>query len=175
MVLGEVNRTAFDVGPGVQKHELVLRSGHHHGNPGTIHPLQRTHPNGGRGHHPPRVAWRNKGFRLAFFDEIDRPQNGAVLFLAQPHHRLVFHAEDLAGMHNFDPRVPAADVTQPGLNGLALAHKVNSVDVTQRREGLGDATHHHPRAMVAAHDIHHDSHKEKERRRGENLPRSGKN
>ena len=47
---------------------------------------------------------------LAFFDEIDRPADGRILFLAHRGHRLVAHLHDLTRVDDFHARI---DETEP--------------------------------------------------------------
>src|SRR5205814_9092089 len=101
---------------------------------------------------------------LALLDQFQGAGHGAVLFLAQNLDGLVFHREHLAGVNDPDAVVEKMSLAHPRPDLPLVADEVKLGDSVAGVERDFDSLDDNLTPVVAAHDIHYDSHKTTERR-----------
>jgi len=168
--LGEVQRFAFDVRAGIEQDKFIFLPRNDRGDAAAIHAGNAPNLERGRRENAAGVAEGNDRVRLAIPDEFGGEGDGGILFFAERAGRLVVHLDDFAGVDHAHPMVAEAALGQGGMDVCLVADKVKSGDFLaglQRQLGPRD---HDAAPVVAAHDIHCDSHR-RIKKRGKKFPR----
>jgi len=121
--------------------------------------FERAEPDGGSRHDSAGVAGGNDCIGPAFLDQLDRPQERAVLLLAEPLDRLVVHGQHLAGLLELQPFVPEADFFGQGPELGFGTDRDDGRDIPVRIESQSDAMEQFLGAFVPAHDVNGQAHK----------------
>ena len=159
--LRQVQRLALGIGAGIQQQKVFLRRRKNYGDRRALDVFQRAQSDRGRGHQTAGVAARNHRVALALLDQLQGASHGAVLFLAQDVEWLVLHREHFGGVNDFDAVVLQASFGHCRPDLCFVTHEAQLGDFAAGVERDFDALNDNLTAVVATHDIHYDSHKEK--------------
>jgi hypothetical protein len=105
------------------------------------------------------VAGRNQRVGLAFRDQLGGAGNGGILLLAQRGGRFVIHLDDFAGVDDPHAVVAEAAFGQGTMDFGLVADEEDRGDALVVLQGLLDAGDDNTTPMIAAHDIHCNSHR----------------
>ena len=123
-----------------------------------VHPGNAAEFEGGGGENAAGVAERDDGVGLAVVDQFHRADNRAVLFAADGGGGLVLHGQHFAGVDDPDAVVAEAAAGQGGVDFGFVADEEQGGNALVGLDGPQGAFNDHPAAVVAAHDIHCNSH-----------------
>ena len=156
--LREVRRLGHGIGTAVE-HDEILGQGRKAARDGRpLHAVEAAQFHRA-GHERAGVARRDHGPGFSGAHQFDGAHHRGIFFLADAFQRLVVHRQHFAGMDDFRARIGQPGLADGGLNvRLAPDHEDffnGSVGCKRLLDaGNGDRT-----PVVAAHDIHRDSHK----------------
>ena len=156
--LREVNRFALHVGAGIQQDEFVFLPRHHRGNAAAVHAGDASDLEGAGGENAASVAEGNERIGLALADQFGGAGDGGIPFLAQRDDRLVRHLHHFRGVDDADAMVAKTARRQGGMDFLLVADEIDDGEVFAFLQGALHAGDDHTATVVAAHDIHCDSH-----------------
>ena len=154
-----MKRLAFDVRAGIQQHKFISLTGNDRGDAAAVHAGNAPDLERGGRKDAAGVAERNQGVGLAFADQFRGAGDGRILFFAKRDGRFVVHFHDFAGVDDAHAMVAKAACRQGGVDFGLVADQVKGGDflvVFQRPLDAGDDD---TATVVAAHDIHCDSHR----------------
>ncbi len=126
-----------------------------------VHAGKGPQADGGRRNKAARIAGGNERIGLLLAQQLHRPQDGTILFSPEPLDGFVLHGEELGGMHDSDAGVAKLRAVQDGVDFVTPADEVQFSDFVTGLKRLFGTFDDDRRAMVATHDIHHDTHKQK--------------
>ena len=157
--LREVQRLAFDVRAGVQQHKFIALARNDRGDAAAVHAGNAPDLERGRRENAAGVAEGNERVGLAVADQFGGAGNGRILFFAERNDRLVVHLHDFAGVDHAHAMIAETPCRQGGMDVRLVADEIKGGDFfagLQRQFGAGNDD---PATVVAAHDIHCDSHR----------------
>ena len=102
-----------------------------------------------------------KSVGQAIPQQFDAAQNGTILFLPQAFDRLVGHFKDFGGVDDLDSCIGEIGGLEGDLYLRLASDEMQFGDFFAGGERSLDAINDEATTVVAAHDIHYDSHKAK--------------
>ena len=146
---------------GVEQDEFAVVARNHRGDATAIHAGNAADLESSRRKNTARVAEGNERVRLAIVDQFGGAGDGRILFLAQRDDGLVLHFHDLGGVDDADAMVAKAARRQGGVDVRLVADEVDGREVLVFLQGALHVGDDDTAAVVAAHDIHCNTHGDK--------------
>jgi len=157
--LSEMNRFAFNIRATVKQDEFMFLPWNDRRNATPIHAGDATHLERGCCKNATGIAKRNQGVGLAFVNQFCRTPNGAVAFLAKRAGGFVIHFHDFTGVDDVHAMVAKTARGQGGVNVSLIANQIKGGDFFVAFKRQFNAVDDNTTPVVAAHDIHCNSHR----------------
>jgi hypothetical protein len=157
--LREVQRLALDIRARVEQNKFAALARNDRRDAAAIHTGNAPDLERRRRENAAGVAERNQRVGLASMNEFGRAGDGRIFFLAEGDDRFVIHFHHFAGVDHTHAMVAETAFRQRGVNGGLVADEIKPGNFLAGLERQLGARDHDPAAVVAAHDIHSDSHR----------------
>jgi hypothetical protein len=161
-------RGTFEIRACVQQNKFVVGRWNYYRNAAPIDTRDTAELERGGGEDTASVARRNYTVGLAFVHQVHGSGDGAILFPPQSGGRFVVHSKHFAGMDYLHAVIPESAFWERGVNGGFITDQIKSGYLFVSLKSPLGAFDDNAAPMVAAHDIHCDSHRNA--RGADNLP-----